>query len=74
MLRRWFLATPAGLWSWRIHQLAKHDCANGPTLLLLLRGEPWKLTQKERELVDEIAEKFKALEPQTMQQNLPKRL
>jgi len=77
VLRRLFLALPftdAGLWGWRIHLLARHECANGPMLTLLLRGEPWKLTERERELTDWIAEKMRELDPQTMQQNLPKRL
>lgn len=40
--------------------------------MLVLRGEPYKLTERERELVDLISEKMRELEPQVMQQKLPK--
>lgn len=72
MRRRWFLFLPAGLFGWRWHLLARHECANGGMLLLVLRGEPYKLTERERELVDWIVDKMSELEPQRMQQRLPK--
>jgi hypothetical protein len=75
MLRRCFLAVvPAGLWSWRVHVLAKHECARGGMLLMVLQGEPSKLTDRERKLVDETAAKFHELEPEVLQQRLPKNL
>jgi len=75
MLRRLFLfAAPAGWFGWRWHLLAKHECARGGTLLFFLQGEPWKLTERERELIDEMAEKMRALEPQSLQNRLPKNL
>jgi hypothetical protein len=75
MLRRLFLLSPlapTGIWGWRWHMVARHECARGPTLMLIMRGEVWKLTQTERELIDAIAAKFRALEPQVMQEKLPK--
>lgn len=73
MKRRWFLALlPSGLFGWRLHVLARHECAAGGVLYLTMRGEPWKLTERERELVDLISEKMRELDPQVMQQKLPK--
>ena len=69
MIRRRFLgwlAAPS-LWGWRIHVLVRHDCAGGGTLYLTLRGEPWKLTARERELIDWIGKRMKELEPEVMQ-------
>ena len=74
MLRRLFLLTPVSFWSRRLHLLAKHECAGGGMLLLVYRGEPWKLTERERELVDEIAGQMRELEPRSMQEKLPKNL
>lgn len=73
MKRRWFFTLlPAGLFGWRWHLLGRHECANGGMLLLVLRGEPYKLTARERELVDLIVDKMSELEPQMMQRRLPK--
>jgi hypothetical protein len=73
MKRRLFLLlAPVGLWGWRWHLLARHECAGGGLLMLVLRGEPWKLTERERELVDLISDKMNELEPQSLQRRLPK--
>lgn len=72
MRRRWFLFLPVSLFGWRWHLLGRHECANGGMLLLVLRGEPYKLTERERELVDWIVDKMDELAPQTMQRRLPK--
>jgi hypothetical protein len=72
VLRRLFLLAPAGWFGWRVHVLARHDCANGPVLTLLLRGEPWKLTERERDLIDRIAELMRHLEPTVMQEKIPR--
>jgi hypothetical protein len=75
MMRRLFLSmVPSSLFGWRVHILARHECAAGGVLSLLLRGEPWKLTAHERALVDEIARKLRELEPGEMQQQLPRNL
>lgn len=72
MIRRWFLLLPVSLFGWRWHLLARHECAGGGLLMLVLRGEPYKLTERERELVDLIVDKMDELAPQTMQRRLPK--
>jgi hypothetical protein len=72
MTRRDCLAlVPAGFWSFRWHVLCRYRCANGGVLLLMLKGEPWKLTERERELVLGIAKKLAELEPAVLQQRLP---
>lgn len=72
MRRRFFSLLPAGLWSWRMHVLLRHGCAGGGLLMLVLRGEPWKLTERERQLVDFIADHFRELEPSVLQERAPK--
>ena len=70
--RRWFSFVPVGFWGWRVHELAKHTCASGGTLALLLKGEPWKLTERERQLTEWIAREMNALDPAEMQRKMPK--
>jgi hypothetical protein len=69
--RRDLFAMTVGLWGWRVHVLAKYRCAAGPTMMLVLQGEPWKLTRTERDIVDWVAEKFRGLDPAVMQRRLP---
>jgi hypothetical protein len=52
--------------------LARHECASGGILALTLRGEPWKLTMREHELIDRIANEMHKLEPAVLQQQTPK--
>jgi hypothetical protein len=62
---------PAGFWGFRMHQLCRYRCAGGGVLRLVLQGEPWKLTRRERELVLLIAQKFQELEPAALQERMP---
>lgn len=52
--------------------LARHECAAGGILSLMLRGEPWKLTMREHELVDLVANEMHKLEPAVLQQKTPR--
>jgi len=42
--------------------------AGGGVLYLVLRGEPWKLTRRERELVDLLAKEMHRLEQAVLEQ------
>lgn len=59
------LPTPAdaaglGLLSQRMHVLARYSCRRGGTLSLVLRGQPYKLTQRERGLCTQVAQQMDA--------------
>jgi hypothetical protein len=68
MIRRRFLwllsAWPAeaGLLDWRIHEMARHVCANGPVMMLIVTGRLWRLTDREREFLDQAAQEMNNLE------------
>lgn len=68
MLRRRFFLAAAGLFGWRVHTLARLELAGGGVLYLVLRGEPWKLTSRERELVSLLAKEMRRLDPELLQQ------
>jgi hypothetical protein len=56
---------------WRIHELARHVCSQGPVLALVLRGQPWKLSDREREFVNQAAQEMNALETPAGVQRFP---
>lgn len=68
MLRRRFLLAATSWFGWRVHVLARLELVGGGVLYLTLRGEPWRLTSRERELVDLLAKEMRRLDPAVLQQ------
>lgn len=48
----------AGLFAFRIHELARYTTRDGPVLRLVLRGEVWKLTDADRTFIQDTARRM----------------
>jgi hypothetical protein len=57
----WLLPARAGLFDMRLHVWAKVITLHGVELLLVIRGAPHKLTDREREVLNRIAHEMNTL-------------
>lgn len=61
------------MFDWRLHVWSRVTCQNGPVISLVVRGELQRLTDREREFLNEVATAMTHLQRPAKERMLPGR-